>query len=300
MGVLLPHGDIDPASRSHLAILATELAGLGWVDGRNLRIEVHSTGGDLGRLPPVARDIVESRPDVILVRSTPASVALARQTRAIPIVFVVVSDPIGDGLVAGMARPGGNVTGFTNVEASLCGKWLELLREIVPGVARIAVMYGPSGGPGGGTFYLRLAHEAPSSIGVTIVPVPIWRAEEIGRGLDNVETGRAEALLVLPDATTTTLRATIFAEAARRKLPAVYAFGYFATEGGLASYGTEVDDQFRGAARYVHRILRGAKPGDLPVQAPVKFNLAINLRTAKALGLAISRSIVDRADEVIE
>lgn len=300
LGIVLPYGEGDTKSQEHLALLRDELAKLGWSDGRNLRIEIRWTGGDANRTTTFARELVASRPDVILARSTFVTATVLRETRAIPIVFVVVSDPIGDGFVSSMARPGGNVTGFTNVEASLCGKWVQLLREVDPRATRIAVLYGPKTSAGGGSYYLNLAKEAVASTDVKIVALPVQEAVDADHGIDTFAKEAGGALLVTPDATTVRLRSTIVSAATRTTLPAIYPFRDFAANGGLISYGTDVADQFRKAAVYVDRILRGTKPADLPVVQPTKFELVINLRTAKALGLTIPPSILASADEVIE
>jgi putative ABC transport system substrate-binding protein len=267
LGIVLPYGEGDAKSQGHLALLREELAKLGWRDGRNLRIEIRWTSGDRDRTMMSAREVFASRPDVILARSTLVTAAVLRETRAIPTVFVVVSDPVGDGFVSSMARPGGNVTGFTNVEASLCGKWVQLLREVDPRATRIAVLYGPKTSAGGGSYYLRLAEEAVASTAVKVIALPVQEVVDADHGIDAFarEAG-SSALLVTPDATTTRLRSTIVSAAARTKLAAIYPFRDFTEEGGLISYGTDVADQYRKAAVYVDRILRGAKPVDLPVR----------------------------------
>ncbi|MBY0320823.1 MAG: ABC transporter substrate-binding protein [Reyranella sp.] len=300
LAVLLPYGEADAKSQGHLALLREELGKLGWRDGRNLKVEVRWTGGDAGKTTTLAREAVASRPDAILARSTGVTAAVVRETRAIPTVFVVVSDPVGDGFVASMARPGGNVTGFTNVEASLCSKWVQLLTEIDPRVRRIAVLYGPKTSAGGGTYYMRLAEEAAASSVIQVVALPVQDAVDAGQGIDAFAKEASGALLVTPDATTTRLRSMIVAAAARTRLSAIYPFREFAEEGGLVSYGTDVADQYRKAAVYLDRLLRGAKPADLPVEQPSRFELVLNLATAKALDLAIPLSILARADEVIE
>ncbi len=300
LGILLPYGEGDAKSQGHLALLREELAKLGWRDGRNLKIEIRWTSGNADRTTMFAREVVASRPDVILTRSTLVTAAVLQETRVIPTVFVVVSDPVGDGFVSSMARPGGNVTGFTNVEASLCGKWVQLLREVDPRATRIAVLYGPKTSAGGGSYYLRLAEESVASTAVKIVALPVQEATDVDHGIDAFAREAGGALLVTPDATTTRLRSTIVSVAARTKLSAIYPFRDFTAEGGLISYGTDVTDQYRQAAVYVGRLLRGAKPADLPVVQPTKFELVINLKTAKTLGLAIPPSILANADEVIE
>ena len=298
--VLIPYGQGDVRSQEHLTLLREELARLGWGIGRNLDIEVRWTAGDATRTAALAREAVASRPDVILTRSTVVTAAALRETRSIPIVFVVVSDPVGDGFVSSLARPGGNVTGFTNVEASLCSKWVQLLKEVDPRATRIAVVYGPRTSAGGGSYYLRLAEEAAVPTGVRIVAMPVQDAVEVDQAIAAFATEPGGALLATPDATTTRFRPAIVAATTRLKVPAIYPFRDFAVEGGLMSYGTDVADQYRKAAIYVDRILRAAQPADLPVVQPTKFELVINMNTAKALGLAIPPSILARADEVIE
>jgi len=300
LSILLPYNEGDAKSQEHLTLLQDELTKLGWSSDRNLKIEVRWTGGDVNRTTMSAREVVASRPDVILTRSTPVTAATLRETQAIPIVFVVVSDPVGDGLVSSVARPGGNVTGFTNVEASLCSKWVQLLKDADPRATRIAVLYGPKTSAGSGSYYLRLAEEAAAPTGVRIVAMPVQDSAEIDHAIDTFAKEAGGALLITPDATTTRLRPAIVSAATRRKVPAIYPFRDFTVEGGLMSYGTDVADQYRKAAVYVDRILRGAKPADLPVVLPTKFELVVNARTARALGLTIPPSILTRADEVIE
>lgn len=300
LGILLPYGEGDAKSQGHLALLREELGKLGWSEGRTLRIEVRWTGGEASGTTKFAREVVASRPDVILARSTLVTAAVLRETQAIPIVFVVVSDPVGDGFVSSLARPGRNATGFTNVEASLCGKWIQLLTEIDPRAKRIAVLYGPRTSAGGGSYYLRLAEEAVASTAIKVVAMPIQEAIDADRAIDAFAQEAGGALVVTPDATTTRLRSAIVLATARARLSAIYPFRDFTAEGGLISYGTDVTDQYRKAAIYVDRILRGARPADLPVVQPTKFELVVNLKTAKALGLTVPPLILASADEAIE
>jgi putative ABC transport system substrate-binding protein len=243
---------------------------------------------------------VELQPDVILARTTPVTVALQNETRTIPIVFVVVSDPVGDGLVATVARPGGNVTGFTNVDASLGGKWLQLLKEIAPRIKRIAFMFDPRMAPGGGAFYRRLIEDAAPSIGVKVIEIAVHDAADIKRAVGGFAREPNGGLIVLPDVTIINHRRATLSLVAHHRLPAIYPTDYFAKEGGLISYGADYLDLYRKSASYVDRILRGAKPLELPVQGPSKFQLAINVRTAKALGLTIPPALLLHADQVIE
>jgi ABC-type uncharacterized transport system substrate-binding protein len=300
IGVLVPYTEDDADTRADLAVFRTELSRFGWVEGRNLQIDFRWGAGELDRIKRFAVELAELKLDLIVGRSTPATAALLQATRLIPIVFLVVSDPVGDGFVASVARPGGNVTGFTNVEASLGGKWLELLSEIAPGIERVAVLFDPKTSPGAGTYYLRLVENAAENISKKIVSVPIHDADAIEPAIETWAREPNGGLLVLPDVTTTAHRSRIIAEAARWRLPAVYAYRYLAAEGGLASYGVDVSDLYRRAAGYVDRILRGEKPAELPVQAPVKFELVINLNAARTLGLNVPPLLLARADEVIE
>jgi putative ABC transport system substrate-binding protein len=300
IGVLSPYAESDKTLRAHLALFRSALEQLGWSEGHNLRIDYRWAGGDAGRLAPLARELVELRPNALLVRTTPAAVAASRATRTIPIVFVVVSDPVGDGLVASIAHPGGNVTGFTNgLEESIGGKWIEMLREITPSVTRFGVMYNPGTAPGGGAYYMRLIKRAEDTFQVGTIPTLIENGD-VDAAFQTLARETDVGLLVVPDATTSANRARIVALAAHLRVPAIYPFRYFADEGGLISYGVEVGDLHRRAAAYIDRILRGATPAELPVQAPVKFELVINLRTAKALGLAVPMIMQMTADEVIE
>jgi ABC-type uncharacterized transport system substrate-binding protein len=300
IGVLLPFAENDAETRAHVEIFRKQLQQLGWTEDRNVRIVLRWGAGDIGRIRTLANELVALRPDVILGRSTPVTKAILRETTTIPIVFVVVSDPVGDGIVASIARPGGNVTGFTNVEASLGGKWLEVLKEISPTIARVAVIFDPKTSPGGGTYYLRLVENAAASVAIKAISTPVHDAGAIKLAIDAFAHGPGGGLIVLPDVTTGANRALIVALAARHRLPAVYPFRYVTAEGGLASYGEDVGDLYRRAATYVDRILRGEQPRDLPVQAPTKFELVINLKTAKALGLTVPPALLSRADEVIE
>ncbi len=300
IGVLMPLAATLPSMKLEIAAFVRELQDLGWAEGRNLQIEYRYAEGDVERMQAFAKELIAQQPDVIFGRSTPVTAALLKQTRTIPIVFAVVSDPVGDRFVESLPRPGGNVTGFTNVEASLTGKWLELLKEIAPGVKRVAFMFDPKLAAGGGTYYTRLIKAAAPSFAVTPITAPVHNGIEIEQAITEFVRDPNGGLLVLPDATSNTHRGLIIALAARHRLPAIYSFRDIVGEGGLMSYGVDVADLFRRSAGYVDRILKGAKPAELPVQLPTKFNLVINLRTAKALGLDVSPLLQQRADEVIE
>jgi putative ABC transport system substrate-binding protein len=300
IGVLMPYANSDGETNQHLAAFRDRLRQLGWTENKNVTIDYRWIGGDFNRTGEFAKQLVDLKPDVIVDRATPVTAALMKETQTIPIVFLVVSDPVGEGFAATLARPGGNATGFTNVEASLGGKWIELIKEIAPSVTRVGILFDPKVSAGGGSFYMGTAEKAARTVGVILLPTPIHDAAGISQAIDAFAREPNGALLTLPDTTTTFNRASIFAAAARHRLPAVYAFRYFAAEGGLASYGVDVAEQFRQAAGYVDRILRGEQPAELPVQAPTKFEFVVNLKTAKAQGLEIAPMLLTRADEVIE
>jgi putative ABC transport system substrate-binding protein len=300
IGLLIPFAESDSEAQAQIAAFKETLRTLGWNEGRNVRSEYRWAAQDTVRIGAFAKELVELQPEVILTRTTPVTVTLLKETRTIPIVFAVVSDPVGDGLVASLARPGGNVTGFTNVDASLGSKWLQLLKEIAPRTKRVAFMFDPKMAPGGGAYYRRLIEGAAPSIGVQVIATVVRDAADIKRAIDAFTREPNGGLIVLPDVTNINHRRETISLAAYHRLPAIYPTDYFAKDGGLMSYGTDYLDLYRKAAAYVDRILRGAKPSELPVQGPTKFQLVINLKTAKALGLTIPPSLVVRADHVIE
>jgi putative ABC transport system substrate-binding protein len=300
IGVLIPFAESDTDAQAQVRAFQEAFQKLGWQEGRNIRIDYRWTGGDVDRIRTFAKEIVELHPDVILGRSTPVIAALLKESRTVPIVFVVVSDPVGEGFIATMAKPGGNVTGFTNVESSLGGKWLALLKEIVPGISHISVMLNPKTAPGGGSYYLRMVESAAAAIGVQLIVSPIQDAAEIERTINEVSRDPNGGLVVMPDVTTVAHRKLIVSLAAEHRVPAVYGFRSFAKDGGLVSYGVDLIDLYRRGATYVDRILRGVKPSDLPVQAPTGFEMIINLKSAKALGLTVPPTLLATADEVIE
>ena len=275
-----------------------ELARLGWADGRNARIEQRWTNADINRASAFARELVAAQPDVILCSTTPVTAALHRETSTIPIVFVIVSDPVGAGLVAGLPRPGGNITGFTNNEASMGGKWLSLLKEIAPGIKRAAFMFNPETTPGSGKYFLASFEAAAGALGIEPVAMPVGSDAEIETAVATL--GAEQAGLVEFGSFMAAHGGTIISSTARHKVPAIFESTPFARGGGLISYGASLTDMFRRAAGYVDRILRGERPADLPVQTPTKFETAINLKTAKALGLTVPHNLLMLADEVIE
>jgi putative ABC transport system substrate-binding protein len=271
---------------------------LGWTDGRNVRIDLRWTSDDIDRMPALAHELVGLQPDIILAHGTPATAALQRETQTIPIVFASVSDPVAQRIVARLDRPSGNITGFANLEATLGGKWLELLSEIAPGLKRAAIMFNPDTTTA--LTFMPSLETAARSLKVEPITKPVHSDAEVEEAIIDLGREPGGGLVVTPDAFMNSHRAAIISAAVRNNVPAVYWVSAFARDGGLLSYGVDEVDDFRGAASYVDRILRGAKPGDLPVQFPTKFEMVVNRKTATALGLAIPPSIMLRADEVIE
>ena len=298
IGVLMAGDENDPVGKTRVSAFTQALADLGWTDGRNVRMDLRWGGGDINRIRALAQELVGLQPDIILTSATPATVALQRETRTIPIVFASVGDPVASGIVARLDRPSGNITGFANLEASLGGKWLELLSEIAPGLKRAAIMFNPDTAPV--SAYMPSLETAARSLKVVPIIAPVHSDVEIETAIIALGREPGGGLVVMPDAFTAAHRAPIILAAARNNVPAVYSQSDFARDGGLLSYGADLVDIFRRAATYVDRILRGAKPGDLPVQFPTKFEMVVNLKTAKALGLTVPQSILLRADEVIE
>jgi putative ABC transport system substrate-binding protein len=300
IGVLMGYPDSDLEGPAFLAAFRERLEKLGWVEDRNIRFDTRWVRPeDAEARRRFAKELVALQPDLILSSVTPTTAALLEQTRTIPIVFATVSDPVGSGFVASLARPGGNVTGFQAMVGSLGGKWLELLKEIAPRVTRVAILFNPAVAPYIES-YLNPLKAAASSFAVEVIVTPVRDSSE----LESVVSAQARepngGLIVIPDTFTDVHRAEIASLAARSGLPAVYPRRIFTEVGGLLSYGIDQLESYRQAATYVDRILKGAKPSELPVQAPVKFELAINLKAAKALGLTVPESFVQRADDVIE
>ena len=300
LGVLTTTSEHDPEWKSEKAAFLEAMGGFGWAEGRNLHVEYRFGAGDPSRLAEAGRELVEVRPDALLTRSTTSVKALLAHTRKIPVVFVSVSDPVSEGFAASLARPGGTVTGFTNVEPTMGGKWLELLREIAPRVRRVGVLYNPTVAVGGGAFFLRPIEAAAPSFALALDLMPVRTIAEVEKAVETLAGLPDSGLVVPPDVFIVANRAAVIALATRHRLPAIYAFRNMAAEGGLLSYGVDVADLYRRSAAYVDRILRGAAPGDLPIQAPTRFELVINLATARTLGLQVPRELLLRADEVIE
>jgi putative ABC transport system substrate-binding protein len=301
VGMLTTFGESDALAQGWHAAFRKGLEDLGWFAGRNVQVDYRWAAGDAARLRTFAKELVELRPDVIFAVTTPAVAALLQESRTLPIVFAQVSDPVGSGFVASLAWPGGSVTGFTNIniESSLGSKWLELVKQIAPGVRRVAMIYNPPTAPFAG-YYLRPFEAAGPALAVQTSAVAVHSDADIEHAITALTREPGGAFVVLPDTFTGIHRDQIVSLAARYRLPAVYPFRWFADIGGLLTYGIDSDDMFRRSASYVDRILKGGKPADLPVQAPVKFEMVINLKTAKALRLTIPQSILLRADQVIE
>ena len=299
IGVLISTREDDADGQARAALLRQGLSDLGWTEGRNLHIDYRWVGGDAARAEANAAELVSQKPDVIVANSTLVLAAVRNVTSTIPIVFVVVGDPIGQGFVSSLAHPGGNITGFTSFEFAIGVKWLELIKEIAPELGHIGFIFNPEAGPFAEKFVQSiepLAH----SLGVKLMVTPTRDALEVDRAFVAVSGEPKGGLIVSPDAFTTANRGLIISLAARYGLPAIYAYRYFAIDGGLLSYGHDVKEPWRRAPTYVDKILKGASPADLPIQQPTKFELVINLKTAKALGLTIPPQLLDRADELIE
>ena len=296
--MLMAGAEDDPIARAQVAALLEGLQELGWTDGRNIALDYRWAAADSEEFPLLAKQLIAVHPDVIVSVTTTAAIALKRQTNTIPIVFVNVVDPIGSGLVANFARPGGNFTGFIHFEPGMAGKWLGMLKQVAPQLTHVAILYSPKTLPSH-DLYVRAIEAAAPSFAIRPIATPASDRSEIERVMDDLGRESGSGLIVLPDATPVVNRALIIARAARNRLPAVYPFGFFVRDGGLMSYGVDSIDRYRQAASYVDRILKGAKPDDLPVQMPTKFELIINLGTAKALGLTVPPPLLLQADEVI-
>jgi putative ABC transport system substrate-binding protein len=290
----------DTLGQSYLKSFVQKLQDLGWTDGRNVQIEVRQTGTDAERIQKFAKELVAWQPDVIATNTTPGTAAVQRETRTIPIVFVSVSDPVGEGFVASLARPGGNITGFVNYEGSIAGKWLDLLKEIDPRLVRAAGLFNPDAAPGGGSFFLRPFEAAARSLAITPLATPVRSDADIEAAIAALGREPGGGLVMMADSFTGAHRTRVIEQASRHKVLAVYPIRSASTEGGLLSYGPDFRDFYPQQALYVDRILRAAKPDELPVQIPTKFELVVNLRTAKTLGLELPATLLGRADEVIE
>src|SRR5262245_45844394 len=296
VGVLMGIAD-DFEGQARIAVFRQALQALGWSEGRNVQFIYRWSGGDEVHACQFAKERLDLRSNVILANSTPIATAVRETTRTTPTVFVQVSDPVTAGVVQSLARPGGNLTGFTNFEPSMASKWLELVKDIAPNITRVAYLFNPNTAP---LLYASAVETAAPSLSIKLFAAEVRNADEMEGVIEQFAREPDSALLVLPDLFTTTNRRSIIALAARHHLPAVYPFRYFVASGGLMSYGTETLETYRQAASYVARVLKGENPGDLPVQAPTKYELVINLKTAKTLGLEVPPTLLALADEVIE
>jgi putative ABC transport system substrate-binding protein len=299
IGVLTPYKAGDAAALRRAKIFTQALQDLGWTDGQNTRIDYRWPGGDIEQIQSLAKELVASRPDVLFGAGSAPTAALQQATRTIPIVFLMATDPVTGGIVQSLARPGGNATGFFTTEPSVGGKWLELLKEIVPGLRRVAVIFNPETSVSSKS-YLHSVETAAPVLSVATTSAPVHHAGDIELAMSSLMREPGGGLIVLPDAFTASHYEQIIELAARYRLPAIYAVSDFANEGGLMTYGIDALDTYRRAAPYVDQILKGASPANMPVQTQTTFALVINLKTAKALGLTVPPSLLDRADEVIE
>jgi ABC-type uncharacterized transport system substrate-binding protein len=299
IGALLGYTESDQLGRRYLATFQKRLQELGWSEGRNLRIEARFAAADAERMRAYAAELVGTAPDAIFANTTPVTAALLRQTRTIPIVFAVVSDPLGSGFVQSLARPGGNATGFINLESSLVEKWMEMLKEVAPHVTRAAIMFNPDTAPYAG-YYMRPFEGAARSLAVEPIGAPVRDVADMERVIAALARDAKGGLVILTDIYTTTHREPINRLTSQYRVPAVNSSAVITREGGLITYGVDANDLFSRAASYIDRVLRGDKPAELPVQVPTKFELVINLKTARTLGLTVPPTLLARADEVIE
>jgi ABC-type uncharacterized transport system substrate-binding protein len=297
IGVLISLAEDDPDTKARLAGFRQGLESLGWSEGRNVRIDYRFAAGMIDRFQALAKEVVALQPDVILSQGTAVTAALQQDSRAIPIVFVTVSDPIGSGFITSLARPGGNLTGLLMYEGSITSKWLSMLKEVAPRLARVALLASASTAY---DYFVRAAAAAAPTLGIELVPSPVGNAVDMERAVETFARVPNGGLLLPPDSVTIVHRDLVIALAARHRLPAVYPLRVFVRAGGLMSYETDQVDMFRHAASYVDRILNGAKAHDLPVQAPTKYETTLNLKTAKVLGLTVPNTLLVAADEVIE
>lgn len=299
VAMLMSAADSDEDVLSGVSVFRQRLEQLGWSENRNLRIETRWSGADPNRIITLAKEVIELSPDVVVAYATPAVKALQQQTKSVPIVFLTVTDPLGQGLVASLANPGGNTTGFAVFEFSLGSKWLEALKQIAPGMARVAIIFNPETAPYY-PLYLRSIQEGALAFAVEPLPIQVHEVADFERTIATLALEPNVGLIVLPDSFNIAHRHQIIEIVNRHRIPAIYFFGYFATDGGLIAYGPDEIELFRRTGSYVNRILRGDPPGELPVQHPTKFNLLVNLKTAKALGFVIPPLLLASADEVIE
>ena len=299
IGALMAMVESDPEAQARVAAFRQGLREIGWTEGRNVRIEFRWAADDTNLMRAYAAELVGLAPDIIVAHAPPTLAAVQQQTRSLPIVFVQVADPVGGGFVASLSRPGGNTTGFSSFEDTMSAKWLELLKEVVPQTTRVAIIRNPASASAS-QFLMGAIQALASSSGVQLIMIDVRDDADIGRGFDVLSRSSIDGLIVMPDPITLVHRDRIIELATEHKLPTVYPYRYFAVAGGLLSYGHSSADIWRRAAFYVDRILKGSKPADLPVQNPTKFELVVNLKTAKVLGIELPMSLLMRIDEVIE
>jgi putative ABC transport system substrate-binding protein len=299
VGVLLAFLESDAQVQTWTKALETSLQELGWNSGRNIQLDYRWAGPNPDRLRAAAEELVRLSPDILVPVATPALIAAQHATGSIPIVFTNVGDPVGQGLIASFARPGGNTTGFAVFDFSMAGKWVQIIKEIAPSVTKIGVIYNPETGPYSASF-LPFVETASGPLGVKTISIAIHKSDLIKQTLETIAEAPNTGVIVLPSSMFSTYRDVIIANVARLRLPAVYPYSFFVQSGGLLSYGADARDSLRQAGGYVDRILRGAKVSDLPAQLPTKYELTVNVKTAKALGLTVQPTLLDRADEVIE
>jgi len=301
IGVLLGNAESDPQAQAGVAKFTKALQDLGWNVGRNIAIDYRWAAADLGRMATFAKELVALRPDLIVGSTTPVIEALQRETKTIPIVFAIVSDPVGSGFVNSLSRPGGNITGFINVESSLSGKWVELLKEVVPHLSRASLLFNPETAPFF-NYFLQPFESAARASAIDPTTAPVHTPDDIERTFAELGARQDTGVVVLVDVFTAkrSILDVIISAAARNRVPTIYPYRYMVAAGGLVSYGVDNTDLFRRAGDYVDRILKGANPADLPVQLPTVFELAVNLKTAKSLGITIPGTVIARADEVVE
>jgi putative ABC transport system substrate-binding protein len=299
VGILISTREDDAEGQARAALLRRGFAELGWIEDRNIRFDFRWIAGDSNRAKVNAAELVSQKSDVIIANSTLSLAAVRNETSTIPIVFVVVGDPVGQGFVSSLARPGGNITGFSAFEFAVSGKWLELIKEIAPDVRRVAFIFNPQAGAYAEKFLQSIVPVAPS-FGIDLAVSPTRDLSEVERAVVAVSGEPKGGLIVSPDSFTAANRDMIISLAARYRLPAVYPYRFYAVDGGLLSYGHDNDEPFQRAPTYVDKILKGANPADLPIQQPTKFELIINLKTAKTLGLTIPTQLLDRANELLE
>jgi putative ABC transport system substrate-binding protein len=299
LGVLMAVAESDADARKGIRILQESLQKLGWKDGSNIRIDYRWGNGDADRIQDLAKELVALHPDILVAHSTPSAKGLLKQTHTIPIVFLSVTDPLGQGLVSSLSHPGGNITGFADFEVSLGTKWLEILKQIVPGVRRVTAIFNPETAPYYG-LYLQSINAGTALLGIELIAAQVYSEADIENVIRKAASEPDSGLFVLPDSHNRVHRKRIIELTAQYRVPAIYFLRYFATDGGLISYGPDEMDLFGRTAGYVDQILKGARPSDLPVQQPTKFELVINLTTAKALGLTIPPGVLSIADELVE